>query len=167
MYRWHMIKCLCLPCRCQCFPPVRCSYMQGGATRQKVVDNGAAINMHLAASLFVLRQTSAAGESAPSAAESPSRNTASPPPATATPSDPLQSPRSGPREDAGSRTNATLMRHNQKSLSCVVGGATRASIVATELSNAPMVDLVAGVLDAEATRLREEGMENMVKSQGN
>lgn len=118
--------------------------------------------MHLAASLLVLRQTRAAAESAPFA-ESPARNISSLPSAVS-PSDLTQSPKQGSMEDPADGANATSGGHDQMSLACIVDGAARASVVATELSDAPMVNLVAGVLDAEATLLREEAMGDFVKT---
>lgn len=136
--------------------------MQGRANGQEATDNGAAINMHLAASLFILHQRRSAGHSAPAPpADSPPRNPFSPPSA-GWPSDFSQSPKQGNKEDAAGGTIA--MRQHQVPLACVVDEAARASVIATELSNAPMVNLVAGVLDAEATRLREEGMGDIVKT---
>lgn len=137
--------------------------MQGGPNGQKRINNGAAINMHLAASLFTLRQTDAAGESALHAG-SPSRGNTSSPPSAGSPSDVNPSSEQGFKEDAADGTNATQMSQHQKSVACAVNGAARASVVATELSDAPMVDLVAGMLDAEATHLREAKMGDVVKT---
>lgn len=136
--------------------------MQGVEDGKKAIDNGAAINMHLAASLFVLCQKGATGESVLST-EAPSRNTFSPPSASPT-SDFSQAQKQGPKEDAVDETNPSLPRQHKEMLACFVDGAARASVVATEVSDAPMVDLVAGVLDAEATCLREEKMGDIVKS---
>eukprot|EP00903_Cladosiphon_okamuranus_P016193 g14943.t2 len=135
-------------------------YMQGGANGRKVIDNGAAINMHLAASLFVLCQADAAVESTVSA-ETPSRNTFSPPSASS-PSDFSQAQERWPKEDAGDGTNPTLPIQHKEMLAYVVDEAVRASVVATELSDAPMVDHVAGVLDAEAAHLRKERIGDIV-----
>lgn len=46
----------------------------------------------------------------------------------------------------------------------VVDGAARASVIAIERSNAPVVDLVAGVLDAGEVRAREARMAGIVKT---
>lgn len=137
--------------------------MQAGANGQKVIDHGAAINMHLAASLFVLRPSGAAGESS-LPAEPQSRSTFFSLPSAGSSSE-FQKQR--PKEGAADGANAALTRQTQKSLACVIDGAARASVVATELSNAPIVDLVAGVLDAEQTCLREEGVGDIVKARLN
>lgn len=133
-----------------------------GANGQKAIDNGAAINMHLAANLFVLCHTGAASEST-LCAETPSRNTFRPP-SGGSRADFSPSPKQGSKEDVADGTNAIQTHHYHKSLACDVDRAARASVVTTELGNVPMVDLVAGVLDAEATRLREQETEDIVKT---
>jgi len=106
---------------------------------------GAAINMHLAASMFVLHQAGAAG------------GVASPASKVAT-----------DRDDPASKHQAV------KSLAGVVDetvravdGAAQASVLAKELSNAPAVNLVAGVLDAEEVHVREAEMVGVVKTKTN
>ena len=155
-WRWHTSVCVVAKSSHR----FRGRYMQGGANELKTVDSGAAVNMHLAASLFVLQcQADVASESAVRG-ESPSRRTLSPPSASSPPGS-TSDPKQGSRKDVEDGNSATSPCRIQRSLACVVEGAARTSVVATELSNAPMVDLVAGILDAEAIRLREEGMGGM------
>lgn len=146
---------------CQHFPLARFRYIEGEAHGQKSADAGAAINMHLAA-LLALRQTGAAGQAALSATGSRYSSTLA-----GSSSDSTQSPRLGSKENAVSGDNAASMRLKKQALAGVVDGAARASVVAIERSNAPMVDLVAGVLDAEEVRVREAGMAGIVKTKAN
>lgn len=59
------------------------------------------------------------------------------------------------------------MHVNKEALAGVVDAAARASVIAIECSSAPMVDLVAGVLDAREVRAREAGMAGIVKTKAN
>lgn len=108
---------------------------------------GAAINMHLAASMFVVHQAGAAGGAGfPALKEVASEDT----------------------ENPGSK------RQTEKSLAGVVDlifravdGAAQASVIATELSNVPVVNLVAGMLDAEEVHAREAEMAGVLKMKAN
>lgn len=59
------------------------------------------------------------------------------------------------------------MRVNKEAVAGVVDGAARESVIAIECSNAPMVDLVAGVLDAREVRAREAEVAGIVKTKSN
>ncbi|CAM9205188.1 unnamed protein product [Ectocarpus sp. 12 AP-2014] len=121
-------------------------YMEAEANGQGV--DGAAVNMHLAASLIVLQQAGACGGAALPTAPSPlylkalagNRNNL---------------PNSGPTQDTAGGDVAASLRRQRKQVDCVVDAAARASAVATGLTNASVVDLVASVLDSEATHARE------------
>ena len=146
--------------------------MEADANGQKVINMpGATINMHLAASIYVLLQTGAAGgstfpaESSPGNMSSPSRGVAS---------NVTQSLLSGFKEATMDGNDVTSKRQSTKSVGRVmdglvhaVDGAVRASVVATELRSAPTVDLVARVLDEEDVRVREARMASVVKTTAN
>lgn len=114
--------------------------------------DGAAVNMHLAASLIVLQQAGACGGAALPTGPSPlypkalagNRNN------------------SGPKQDTASGESAASRRQREQ-VDRVVDAAARASAVATGLTNAPVVDLVAGVLDSEATHAREARLVGEIK----
>jgi len=121
--------------------------VEADANGQQAINmTGAAINMHLAASMFVLHQPGAAG-----GVDSPAF-----------------------KEIASDRDDPASKRQTVKSLAGVVDGivravdgAAQASVIAKELSNVPAVNLVAGVLDAEEVHVREAEMVGVVKTKTN
>ncbi|CAM9120215.1 unnamed protein product, partial [Ectocarpus sp. 13 AM-2016] len=130
-------------------------YIEAEADGQGV--DGAAVNMHLAASLIVLQQAGACGGAALTTASSllypkalaGNRNIP---------------PNSGPKQDTVGGDVAASIRRQRKQVDRVVDAAARASTVATGLSNATVVDLVAGVLDSEATHAREARLVGEIKT---
>lgn len=136
----------------------RCRYIEAEANGQRV--DGAAVNMHLAASLFVLQQGGACGGAAVPTASSPLYPKASAGNRT-NPTNP------GPDQDTTGGEIAASIRRQRIYVDRVVDAAARASAVATGLTNAPVVDLVAGVLDSEATHAREARLVGVIKIKAN
>ncbi|CAM9710801.1 unnamed protein product, partial [Scytosiphon promiscuus] len=143
------------------------------ASGQTTFSVGAAINMHLAASLTVLLGADATGASTPnSPVWSPPgpkdvgvrRNNRS---SASAPSGPSQSPDHGTNRDSVEGHNVTPSSQIQEHLTRVADGAARASAVSTELANFSVVDLVAGVLDADGMRAREVGLLEVVQTKVN
>lgn len=149
---------------------LRCRLIERDANGQRAFSAGAAINMHLAASLVVQLGADAPGGSAPNASSSsPSAphggggrryNGAS----TNAPSALSQASDHEPKQDSVDGPNAVSTSQVERQLIRMVDGAARASVVNTELTNLSVVDLVAGVVDADEMGAREVGLLEVVKT---
>lgn len=133
-------------------------YIGKETSARSTIDAGAAANMHLAA-ILALRQlsppsvrdssyTNPGGIDLLSSAFKPAFNRGTSGGAAA-----LAFPQSAASNHEAAADLSTP--HDKLLVVRAVEGATRASVVATELSNAPVVELVARLLDAEATQTRE------------
>lgn len=133
-------------------------------------DSGAAINMHLAASLAVqqisptpvaeiqpdIETTGGAGADTPRVAIHRYGG-----PASGSPAPPRAYNNIGGRtSDVRGSDGSSLTKLIDRAVDCAIRG----SVMATELNSAPAVHLVAGFLDAESIRAREELLADTVVS---
>ena len=72
-----------------------------------------------------------------------------------------------PPKGSDSHTASSIAARSStyQSFSRIVRGAIRESVTATEIGNAPIVDLAIGLLDAKAVRAREENLASVVTSE--
>lgn len=110
--------------------------------------------------------TSIAASSSPPASQGVggrryNRTSASAPSSSSQPPDPES------KQDNVDGPHAGLSFTTQQHFVRLADGAARASVVSTELTNSPVVDLVAGVLDAKETGAREVGLLEVVKTKIN